>query len=287
MDIFFPDATIAGVQFSRTLDKDAIRSLREALIEIYRKLRPGGLRRSRPPQPCSTACSSIRGNMDGRRRAEIPNIKFGPTCSTRAPWTPVDFVASIRYLLKLRRTSATVDDTTITWAIAASARWASSSRTSSAPVWSEWNAPSREKMSVYQEMSTAMPHDLVNAKPGHGRDPRIFRQFAAVKQFMDQAGLAQVKLTHKRRLPPPRPGGFSRDTGFEVRDVHPTHHGRICLIETPEGPNIGLISSLSCYAGWINEFAFIESPYRKVKGGRVIDYVLISSTRESEFKRSA
>jgi DNA-directed RNA polymerase subunit beta len=90
------------------------------------------------------------------------------------------------------------------------------------------------------------------------------------------------EITHKRRLSALGPGGLSRErAGFEVRDVHPTHYGRICPIETPEGPNIGLISSLSCYAR-INEFGFIESPYRKVKDGRVIDYVVVVNAGDSE-----
>jgi DNA-directed RNA polymerase subunit beta len=106
---------------------------------------------------------------------------------------------------------------------------------------------------------------------------REFFGSSQLSQFMDQTNpLSEV--THKRRLSALGPGGLSRErAGFEVRDVHPTHYGRICPIETPEGPNIGLISSLSCFAR-INEFGFIESPYRKVKNGRVIDYVLITNT---------
>src|SRR5439155_9844097 len=92
------------------------------------------------------------------------------------------------------------------------------------------------------------------------------------------------EITHKRRLSALGPGGLSRErAGFEVRDVHPTHYGRICPIETPEGPNIGLISSLSCYAR-INEFGFIESPYRKVKDGRIVDYVMIGNAGGSKYK---
>ena len=130
-------------------------------------------------------------------------------------------------------------------------------------------------MSVYQEMATAMPHDLINAKPVMAAIREFFGS-SQLSQFMDQTNpLSEV--THKRRLSALGPGGLSRErAGFEVRDVHPTHYGRICPIETPEGPNIGLISSLSCYAR-INEFGFIESPYRKVKNGRVVDYVIITN----------
>ncbi len=133
----------------------------------------------------------------------------------------------------------------------------------------------KEKMSVYQEMATAMPHDLINAKPVMAAIREFFGS-SQLSQFMDQTNPLS-EITHKRRLSALGPGGLSRErAGFEVRDVHPTHYGRICPIETPEGPNIGLISSLSCYAR-INEFGFIESPYRKVKDGRVTDYVIITN----------
>jgi DNA-directed RNA polymerase subunit beta len=130
-------------------------------------------------------------------------------------------------------------------------------------------------MSVYQEMATAMPHDLINAKPVMAAIREFFGS-SQLSQFMDQTNpLSEV--THKRRLSALGPGGLSRErAGFEVRDVHPTHYGRICPIETPEGPNIGLISSLSSYAR-INDFGFIESPYRKVKNGQVIDYVMVTN----------
>ena len=123
----------------------------------------------------------------------------------------------------------------------------------------------KEKMSVYQEMSTAMPHDLINAKPVMAAIREFFGS-SQLSQFMDQTNPLS-EITHKRRLSALGPGGLSRErAGFEVRDVHPTHYGRICPIETPEGPNIGLISSLSCFAR-INEYGFIESPYRRVRDG--------------------
>ena len=138
----------------------------------------------------------------------------------------------------------------------------------------------KEKMSVYQEMITAMPHDLINAKPVIAAVREFFGS-SQLSQFMDQTNPLS-EITHKRRLSALGPGGLSRErAGFEVRDVHPTHYGRICPIETPEGPNIGLISSLSCYAR-INEFGFIESPYRKVEKGRVVDYVTVLSAGGSK-----
>ena len=140
----------------------------------------------------------------------------------------------------------------------------------------------KEKMSVYQEMSTAMPHDLVNAKPVMAAIREFFGS-SQLSQFMDQTNPLS-EITHKRRLSALGPGGLSRErAGFEVRDVHPTHYGRICPIETPEGPNIGLISSLSCFAR-INEYGFIESPYRKVQKGIVIDEVKILNPGDTDYK---
>src|SRR5437588_4736575 len=138
-------------------------------------------------------------------------------------------------------------------------------------------------MSVHQEMTTAMPHDLINAKP----------VMASIREFFGSSQLSQYKdqtkplseITRKRRLSALGPGGLSRErAGFEVRDVHPTHYGRICPIETPEGPNIGLISSLSCFAR-INEFGFIESPYRKVVDGRVVEYMRVVNGGDTKHKQ--
>jgi DNA-directed RNA polymerase subunit beta len=135
---------------------------------------------------------------------------------------------------------------------------------------------------VYQELSTAMPHDLINAKPVMAAIREFFGS-SQLSQFMDQTNPLS-EITHKRRLSALGPGGLSRErAGFEVRDVHPTHYGRICPIETPEGPNIGLISSLSCFAR-INEYGFIESPYRKVKDSRILDYVEIVNAGESSLR---
>ena len=123
----------------------------------------------------------------------------------------------------------------------------------------------KEKMSIAQDIETSMPHELINAKPMSAVVREYFGS-SQLSQFMDQTNpLSEV--THKRRLSALGPGGLTRDrAGFEVRDVHPTHYGRICPIETPEGPNIGLIASLATYAR-VNEYGFIETPYREVSGG--------------------
>ena len=131
----------------------------------------------------------------------------------------------------------------------------------------------RERMSSV-EIDAVMPHDLVNAKPAAAAVREFFGS-SQLSQFMDQTNPLS-EITHKRRLSALGPGGLTRErAGFEVRDVHPTHYGRICPIETPEGPNIGLINSLATYAR-VNKYGFIESPYRKVEGGKVtgkVDYL--------------
>ncbi len=135
----------------------------------------------------------------------------------------------------------------------------------------------RERMSSV-DIDTVMPHDLVNAKPAAAAVREFFGS-SQLSQFMDQTNpLSEV--THKRRLSALGPGGLTRErAGFEVRDVHPTHYGRICPIETPEGPNIGLINSLATYAR-VNQYGFIEAPYRKVVDGRVTDEVIYMSAME-------
>jgi DNA-directed RNA polymerase subunit beta len=283
VDVFFPERDDIGVVLSRTLDKDAIRSSKEALIEIYRKLRPGD------PPTLETATNLFRGMFFDPRKYDFSrvgrlkfNIKMGldTPLDNRTLDTP-DFVSAIKYLFKLRKNIGVVDDID----------HLGNRRVRAVGELLEnqfriglvrMERAIKEKMSVYQEMSTAMPHDLVNAKPVMAAIREFFGS-SQLSQFMDQTNPLS-EITHKRRLSALGPGGLSRErAGFEVRDVHPTHYGRICPIETPEGPNIGLISSLSCFAR-INDYGFIESPYRKVKGGRIIDYVHIVNAGDSEFK---
>jgi DNA-directed RNA polymerase subunit beta len=137
----------------------------------------------------------------------------------------------------------------------------------------------KERMTLFdQSMDSMTPQKLINPKALVGGDPRFLRAQPAQSQFMDQIN-PLAELTHKRRLSALGPGGLSRDrAGFEVRDVHPSHYGRICPIETPEGPNIGLIASLATFAR-INDFGFIETPYRKVENGRVTDAPRVSHGR--------
>src|SRR6201986_2782461 len=140
----------------------------------------------------------------------------------------------------------------------------------------------KEKMSIQQEMQTTMPRDLINAKPVTAAVREFFGS-SQLSQFMDQTNPLS-EITHKRRLSALGPGGLSRErAGFEVRDVHPTHYGRICPIETPEGPNIGLISSLATFAR-VNKYGFVESPYRRVRDGKVTeDVVYLSAMEEGRY----
>jgi DNA-directed RNA polymerase subunit beta len=135
----------------------------------------------------------------------------------------------------------------------------------------------RERMSSV-DIDTVMPHDLINAKPAAAAVREFFGS-SQLSQFMDQTN-PLAEITHKRRLSALGPGGLTRErAGFEVRDVHPTHYGRICPVETPEGPNIGLINSLATYAR-VNQYGFIETPYRKVENSRVTDNVVYLSAIE-------
>ena len=283
VDVFFPERDDIGLVLSRTLDKDAIRSSKEALIEIYRKLRPGD------PPTLETATNLFRGMFFDPRKYDFSrvgrlkfNIKMGlDTPLNNRTLDAPDFVSAIKYLFRLRKNIGVVDDID----------HLGNRRVRAVGELLEnqfriglvrMERAIKEKMSVYQEMSTAMPHDLVNAKPVMAAIREFFGS-SQLSQFMDQTNPLS-EITHKRRLSALGPGGLSRErAGFEVRDVHPTHYGRICPIETPEGPNIGLISSLSCFAR-INDYGFIESPYRKVKGGRIIDYVHVVNAGDSEFK---
>ena len=140
----------------------------------------------------------------------------------------------------------------------------------------------KERMSSV-DIDTVMPQDLINAKPAAAAVREFFGS-SQLSQFMDQTNPLS-EITHKRRLSALGPGGLTRErAGFEVRDVHPTHYGRICPIETPEGPNIGLINSLATYAR-VNKYGFVETPYRKVKDGRVTDDVnYLSAMEESRYK---
>ena len=293
-EIFFPERDEVGTVISTTLRKDPVKTRKEALIEIYRKLRPGD------PPTVDTATQLFDGMFFDSRKydfSRVGRMKFSIKIHD-APETPVrqkadgstydprilhpkDFHNTISYLLKLRKGIGVVDDID----------HLGNRRVRAVGELLEnqfriglvrMERAIKEKMSVYQEMSTAMPHDLVNAKPVMAAIREFFGS-SQLSQFMDQTNPLS-EITHKRRLSALGPGGLSRErAGFEVRDVHPTHYGRICPIETPEGPNIGLISSLSCFAR-INDYGFIESPYKRVIEGIVIDEIKILNPGDTSFK---
>ena len=354
LPVFVPERADAGVVISQTLNRDTLKTSQEALIEMYRKMRPGD------PPTLDTATSLFNGMFFDPRKydfSRVGRLKFniklgyytklksrldekatefeiedarnlpqanfymvvddekmfvgkreGNICSEvvracegtlatdhsdhspvqlpldKRTLEPEDFYSAIRYLLKLKKNPGgiySVDDID----------HLGNRRVRAVGELLEnqfrlglvrMERAIKEKMSVYQEMSTAMPHDLINAKPVMAAIREFFGS-SQLSQFMDQTNPLS-EITHKRRLSALGPGGLSRErAGFEVRDVHPTHYGRICPIETPEGPNIGLISSLSCYAQ-INEYGFIESPYRKVRGGRIVDYVTVTHGGDGPWK---
>ncbi len=284
-DVFFPERDESGIVISETLKKDTVKTQQDALIDIYRKLRPGD------PPTLETATQLFRGMFFDARKydfSRVGRMKFNIKLYDSIDAAPLDrrtldaqdFYDTIRYLLKLRRNIGEVDDID----------HLGNRRVRAVGELLEnqfriglvrMERAIKEKMSVYQEMSTAMPHDLVNAKPVMAAIREFFGS-SQLSQFMDQTNPLS-EITHKRRLSALGPGGLSRErAGFEVRDVHPTHYGRICPIETPEGPNIGLISSLSCFAQ-INDYGFIESPYWRVENGIVIDEVKVVSSGDSDF----
>ncbi len=299
-EVFFPETDEVGNVISMTLKKDGVKAQNDALLEIYRKLRPGD------PPTVDTANALFQGMFFDPRKydfSRVGRMKFNIKVHDRIDYAPEgwlqdpankgkgpldrrildhgDFIHTIMYLLKLRKGAGSVDDID----------HLGNRRVRAVGELLEnqfriglvrMERAIKEKMSVYQEMSTAMPHDLVNAKPVMAAIREFFGS-SQLSQFMDQTNPLS-EITHKRRLSALGPGGLSRErAGFEVRDVHPTHYGRICPIETPEGPNIGLISSLSCFAR-INEYGFIESPYRRVKDGTVVDEVLVLNPGDTDSK---
>jgi DNA-directed RNA polymerase subunit beta len=286
LEIFFPDRDDVGNVISATIRKDAVKAQSEALLEIYRKLRPGD------PPTLDTASQLFQGMFFDARKYDLSRVgrmKFNIKQYDNAAHTGLDkrtldqtdFIDTIKYLLRLRKGAGAVDDID----------HLGNRRVRAVGELLEnqfriglvrMERAIKEKMSVYQEMSSAMPHDLVNAKPVMAAIREFFGS-SQLSQFMDQTNPLS-EITHKRRLSALGPGGLSRErAGFEVRDVHPTHYGRICPIETPEGPNIGLISSLSCFAR-INDYGFIESPYRRVKDGVLADDIRVLNPGDTSYK---
>jgi DNA-directed RNA polymerase subunit beta len=254
----------------KCLKKDPTKNGDEALKDIYRRLRPGD-----PPTATNAKALIKRLFFDAKRydlgrvgRYKI-NQKLNFTEGDSRILTGKDLLEATKYLLKLKRGEGSVDDIdhlgsrrirTVGELLANQCR-VGLARTERLV---------KERMTLFdQSMDTMTPQKLINPK-ALSAVVRDFFGRSQLSQFMDQIN-PLAELTHKRRLSALGPGGLSRDrAGFEVRDVHPSHYGRICPIETPEGPNIGLIASLATFAR-VNEYGFIETPYRKAVNGRVTD----------------
>jgi DNA-directed RNA polymerase subunit beta len=278
--VLFIDNLNVGPFLRDTLNADKITSPEEAIMEIYRRLRPGD------PPTLETATNLFINLFFNPERYDLSkvgrlklNYKFGvDEPLEQAVVTKKDILEVVRYLIDLKNGKGQIDDID----------HLGNRRVRAVGELLEnqyriglvrMERAIKERMSL-QEIETLMPHDLINAKPVTAVIKEFFGS-SQLSQFMDQTNpLSEV--THKRRLSALGPGGLTRErAGFEVRDVHPTHYGRICPIETPEGPNIGLIASLSTFAR-VNEYGFVETPYRQVVEGKVTDEVKFYSALEEE-----
>ncbi len=263
-----------------TLLTDKVGDQKAALKEIYKKLRPG------EPATESAASELFSGLFFDPKRYDLSvvgRLKVNEKLNLTTPLetrvlNDTDIIEIVRYLLNLRTGRGEVDD--IDHLGNRRVRGIGELLENQFRIGLvRMERAIKEKMTI-TELDTAMPHDLINAKPVLAAVKEFFGS-SQLSQFMDQTNpLSEV--THKRRLSALGPGGLTRErAGFEVRDVHTTHYGRICPIETPEGPNIGLITSLASYAK-INDFGFIEAPYRKVIHGKVTDEIQYLSALEGE-----
>ncbi len=275
---------IDGVRFSSsirdTLLIDKVETQEEAILEIYRRLRPSS------PLILEVAekfFNSLFFNTDTYDLSEVGRYKMNQRLGldvdlSQRVLLPSDIVAIVKELVHLKDTQGPVDDID----------HLGNRRVRSVGELVEnqyriglvrMERAIKERMTL-QEVEALMPNDLVNPKPVTSVIKEFFGS-SQLSQFMDQTNPLS-EITHKRRLSALGPGGLSRErAGFEVRDVHPTHYGRICPIETPEGPNIGLIVSLATF-GRINEYGFIETPYRKVVDRKVTNEVIYLTASEEE-----
>ncbi len=287
--LFIDNITVLPV-IRDTLAAEKVHSPDEAIVEVYKRLRPG-------ETPTRDTAKALFQNLfyNGKRYDLSPvgrlklNKKLGeemyqklgleqpPALETRT-LVSQDVAGVVMYLINLKTGKGEVDDID----------HLGNRRVRSVGELLEnqlriglvrMERTIKERMNLL-DMESVLPHDLINAKPVIAVIKEFFGS-SQLSQFMDQTN-PLAEITHKRRLSALGPGGLTRErAGFEVRDVHPSHYGRICPIETPEGPNIGLITSLATYAR-VNEFGFIESPYRRVKNGRVTDEVVFISAIDGD-----
>ncbi len=279
-DALYIDNVIVGSFLRDTLLVDKINTTEEAVIEIYRRLRPG-----EPPtyDAALTHFENLFFNAERYDLSKVGRLKLNHKLGLDLPLeqttlTREDIRRVVQYLIDLKNNKGQVDDID----------HLGNRRVRAVGELLEnqyriglvrMEKAIKERMSL-SEIEALMPHDLIHPKPVSAVIKEFFGS-SQLSQFMDQTNpLSEV--THKRRLSALGPGGLTRErAGFDVRDVHPTHYGRICPIETPEGPNIGLIASLSTYAQ-VNEYGFIETPYRAVQDGKASPEVRFFSALEEE-----
>src|SRR5215510_12220762 len=280
IEVLFVDDLHIGPSLRNTLLQDKISAPDEAVIEIYRRLRPGD-----PPtlEAATTFFHNLFFNAERYNLSKVGRLKLNHKLRLDAPLDQgtlrrEDILEVVRYLVELKNGNGVVDDID----------HLGNRRVRAVGELVEnqfriglvrMERAVKERMSL-QDVETLMPQELVNYKPVSAALKEFFGS-SQLSQFMDQTNpLSEV--THKRRLSALGPGGLTRErAGFEVRDVHPTHYGRVCPIETPEGPNVGLIASLSTYAR-VNKFGFVETPYRKVEEGGVTGETAFYSALEEE-----
>jgi len=282
VEVLFLDDSNIGPSLRSTLLQDRIGSPEEAILEIYRRLRPGD-----PPTPETATAffNNLFFNPERYDLSRVGRLKLNHKLKLKLN-VPLDqgtlrredILEVVRYLILLKNGIGQIDDID----------HLGNRRVRAVGELVEnqyriglvrMERAIKERMSL-QDIETLMPQELINYKPVSAVIKEFFGS-SQLSQFMDQTNPLS-EITHKRRLSALGPGGLTRErAGFEVRDVHPTHYGRVCPIETPEGPNIGLIASLSTYAR-VNEFGFVETPYRRVKDGRVTDEIVYLSALEEE-----
>ena len=282
LSILAIDHVNVGPYIRTTLAVDKNNTREDALIDIYRVMRPG-----EPPTLDSAETLFQSLFFDGERYdlSPVGRVKMNARLNLDCPDTvrvlrKDDIIAILQTLVALKDGRGQIDDID----------HLGNRRVRSVGELMEnqyrvgllrMERAIRERMSTV-DIDTVMPHDLINAKPAAAAVREFFGS-SQLSQFMDQTN-PLAEITHKRRLSALGPGGLTRErAGFEVRDVHPTHYGRICPIETPEGPNIGLINSLATFAR-IDKYGFIQSPYRRVTNGRVTDEVVyLNATEEGRY----
>ena len=281
VDLLYMEGADVSPSFRDTLLADKVEDTEAAILEIYRKLRP-----SNPPTPEVAAdfFNNLFFSPDHYDLSEVGRLKLNQQLDTNdiplshRTLTKDNILRAVRRLIKIKDTQGAVDDIDNLGnrrVRAVGELLENQYRIGLVRM----ERAIKERMSL-QEIETLMPHDLINAKPVSAVVKEFFGT-SQLSQFMDQTNPLS-EITHKRRLSALGPGGLTRErAGFEVRDVHPTHYGRICPIETPEGPNIGLIVSLSTYAR-VNEFGFIETPYREVEDGKVSSKVSYLSAMDEQ-----